>query len=562
MRPTIAQLKTWDIGTLVSAATETLFTADTLDYWMDDAVRTMNKVGSWTGRTHDAADAKIKQESDHVNELRSVFAQIGDELQEAATDLEYAKDFVLREANSAIAGGFKLTGNVEVSHPEKTDEALTIQVRINSGLDTIARLDETYGAKLEGLVSDLASMIDGQPDIDVPGIGQIDPDALVKRLGSMTPDERAALLSEMTPEQVRRLAQADPQAVGNMDGVPFPVRIDANEVNIRAALADEEQKYPRNEGRINQLKAMLEPIEDPLSGPNGADNGMVERTFLAFENTPHGNMIEIVGAIGPNTRNVAVYVPGTNSTLDGSQSNHNAAWNLANRSGGPVILYMDGEFPHGGSVSAFVDPFSDNDAMDTTMAKRMAPDLVAFGHELDRTLDTTAPQAKTTFLGHSYGGSIVGTAEQMGLNADRVIYASSAGIGTLDDQPWSNPNPDVERYSMTAPGDPIQYFQGMATQHGGDPDTAPGVTRMDTGYFGADNKDFPGKLVWGSDGHGKYWDDPKSDAFQNMVKVIKGEEPTPYVWRAPDSRLENTDPPPMILAPGPMPNDLLIPGGR
>ncbi|MGC4933092.1 alpha/beta hydrolase [Gordonia sp. DT30] len=195
-------------------------------------------------------------------------------------------------------------------------------------------------------------------------------------------------------------------------------------------------------------------------------------------------MIEIVGAINPTTRNVAVYVPGTNSNLNGSQSNHNAALNLARASGGPVILYMDGEFPAGNGVSAFVNPFGDNDAMDTTLARRMAPDLVSFGHELDRTLDETSPDAKTTFIGHSYGGSIVGTAEQLGLNADNVIYASSAGTGVIDDQPWHNPNDDVRRYSLTAPGDPIQYFQGLETQHGGDPDTTPGVTRLELATTG------------------------------------------------------------------------------
>lgn len=283
----------------------------------------------------------------------------------------------------------------------------------------------------------------------------------------------------------------------------------------------------------------------------------MERTFLAFENTPHGNMIEILGTIGPNTRNVAVYVPGTNSNLKGSQTNHNSAWNLADQSDGPVILYMDGQLPGGGLIDQYVDPNDDNDAMDTTLAKRMAPDLVAFGHELDRTLGVTAPDAKTTFIGHSYGGSVVGTAEQLGLNADRVIYASSAGTGTLDNQPWTNPNPNVERYSLTAPGDPIQNFQGMATQHGGDPDTTPGVTRLDTGYYSKNNPDHPGELVAGMEGHGEYWNDPKSDAFQNMVKVIKGEQPTGYVDRGPDTvagNLRDT-----ITKAWPSPQDVLEP---
>lgn len=44
----------------------------------------------------------------------------------------------------------------------------------------------------------------------------------------------------------------------------------------------------------------------------------------------------------------------------------------------------------------------------------MAPKLVAFGKTLDAEIDAVAPGAKTTYIGHSYGGSVVGTAEQLG----------------------------------------------------------------------------------------------------------------------------------------------------
>ena len=99
---------------------------------------------------------------------------------------------------------------------------------------------------------------------------------------------------------------------------------------------------------------------------------------------------------------------------------------------------------------------------------------MAFGKTLDAEIDAVAPGAKTTYIGHSYGGSVVGTAEQLGLRADRVIYASSAGTGALDTG-WHNPNKDVERYSLTAPGDPIHYSQQLPSNpHGGDPTPPPG----------------------------------------------------------------------------------------
>lgn len=545
MRPTIAQLRAWDTGALASAGGIAAANASVLDGALDSAVRAIDGAGSWFGLTRDAANTRMDQERDHGGEVRNVLHQIADEAGDAARDLGFAKDHVLREVDSAVSGGFTVGDDGTVSHPDedKAEEVRTIQNAINRGLSTVDELDETYGTRLEALSDDLASMVNGQPDINVPGLGPRDPDNLVTHLRGLTPDQRATLLASLTPEQLRRLGQADPQAIGNMNGVPFPVRIDANEMNVRSAFLDESQKHPPDRARIDQLLNMLKPVTDPVTGQT------VDRTFLGFENTATGRMIEIVGAIGPNTRTAGVYIPGTGTNLNGSETNFRAASNLAKATGGPIILYMDGDLPQ----ELYPDLFGDSDAFDTTPANEMAPGLVDFGRELDRTLATVAPDAQTTYIGHSYGGSVVGTAEQLGLNADRVIYASSAGTGVLDG-PWQNPNPDVQRFSMTAPGDPVHFSQSLGgTQHGGDPDNLPGVRRLDTGVYGSG--DHKGEVVWGSDGHGGYWDDPESTAFKNMVSVIRGEEPTDYVHRAPDHIPVGTPPePPVILAPGPFPN--------
>ena len=49
-------------------------------------------------------------------------------------------------------------------------------------------------------------------------------------------------------------------------------------------------------------------------------------------------------------------------------------------------------------------------------------------------------------------------------------------------------HPGVERFSMTAPGDPIALVQGQqlgGIGHGADPDLLHGVTRLETGYMRA-----------------------------------------------------------------------------
>ncbi|MBD0323048.1 MAG: hypothetical protein ICV72_06630, partial [Aldersonia sp.] len=217
--------------------------------------------------------------------------------------------------------------------------------------------------------------------------------------------------------------------------------------------------------------------------------------------------------------------PGANTNLDSSGTNHATAVELARRSGSPIFLYLAGDFPQ-----------SIVEAADVGYAATMAPKLVGFGREVDRALAAAVPGTPVTYIGHSYGVSIVGTAEQEGLRADRVVYASSAGTG-IHATEWHDPNPNVQRYSMTAPGDPIALSQSApynphgANTLGGDPDEVPGVIRLDTGYYGATNPLHPDEVVFGPDGHGKYWHDPDSDAFRNLAGVISGGDVIGYVER-------------------------------
>lgn len=389
----------------------------------------------------------------------------------------------------------------------------------------------------------------------------------------MRPTEIRATLEAMSPSDVRRLVAADPIAMGRLDGVPFPLRANANEVNIRNALADERQAGRGNGPRAKRLIEFLRQIPDPRQAAgfddpragDGADDHLVERSFIVFDNTENGHFIEMIGQLAPGTPNAAVYVPGTGTNMNDSTSNTKSAWNLSKRTGGPVFVYADGDLPQKvgyegwptvvsdalaggavggralgpagivpgavlGSVSAVASSVNDS-ALDPQLARDMAPGLVGFSHALDAEIEATCPGAKTTYIGHSYGGSVVGSAEQLGLRADRVIYASSAGTGVFD-TPWSDR--DVERYSLTAPGDLIQASQSLpGNPHGADPDTAEGVIRMDTGFYGEHNSEKHG-LVQGLKGHGEYWNDPDSDAFENMAKVVRGETPTPYVERAAD----------------------------
>ncbi|WP_067717645.1 alpha/beta hydrolase [Nocardia yamanashiensis] len=560
MRPSISQLEGWQLEGLSKAASAARDNAGALYSSVSDCSRALSAAQDWRGRTRDAATRRIDEEVDHGYEVRNLLLRLADDADDAYKGLQHARDYVLQQKKLAEGQGFTVgdDGSVSSDDSEKADEAAVFQLSIGSGLDEAERVDTTFGNSLRDTQSDLAAIRDGQQDIALPDGSHLDPDAVVTRLAAMTPDQRAEFLAGLSADDQRQLVIAAPEKLGNMNGVPFDMRISANEINIRTALFDEQQKPTPDPARIKQLEAMLAPMPDPAVTDNpdtkpvsvgpGATPGtnMVDRKFVLFDPAGNGRMIEMIGELKPGVPGVGVIVPGTNTTLNGSGSNHDSTWNLADKTGGPIFLYMDGDFPQGLSDLG-------NGAPSPRFAADMAPRLVDFGHEVDRAVAAQAPGTPVSYVGHSYGGSTVGTAEQLGLRADRILFASSAGTGIYSTE-WHDPNAAVQRFSMTAPADPIgiaqSYPRDGLTVSGlhlpgnphagnplnGDPDEIPGVTRLDTGFYGSERDGHkPGDVVFGPDGHGKYWDDPKSTAFKNIVGVIAGTEVTEYVERGIES---------------------------
>ncbi|MEV0435123.1 alpha/beta hydrolase [Nocardia sp. NPDC050413] len=542
MRPTIPQLETWNLDAVHRAAEAARANADLLSTSVDDCSRALSAAESWHGRTKDAATRRIDEEVDHGYEVRAVLLRIADDAADVSQGLKHAKTYVLEQKNLAVSQGFTVSADGGVSHPEpeKSGAAGVFQLNLRSGLDEIERLDTLFGRRLREAVGDLVAIRDGQPSVTLADGSMHDPDAVVTRLATLSPDERAAFLAGLSPEVQRQLVIAAPETLGNLNGVPFAMRVEANEINIRNALTREKAKPVPDQARVGQLEAMLSPIPDPEATVSAAALGMVDRKFVMFSTEGNGRMIEMLGSMRSGVPGVGVYVPGTSTNLNSSGSNHVAAWNLADRTGGPIFLYMEGDFPQ--SLTSLSDG-----APSPSFAAEMAPKLVEFGREVDREVSSHAPGTPVTYVGHSYGGSVVGSAEQLGLRADRILHASSAGTGVFEGG-WNNPNPDVQRYSMTAPGDLIGVVQSYpdaglslpglrlpGNPHasdvlGGDPDEVPGVIRLDTGYYG-DSSSRAGEVVFGTDGHGKYWDDPGSTAFGNIVGVIAGTDVRAYVER-------------------------------
>ncbi|MDY6809783.1 MAG: alpha/beta hydrolase [Actinomycetota bacterium] len=547
MRPTISELREWRPDAVTAAGAAAHAASDIVDRATRQVIRAVDAT-HWTGTTavwahHYADDTGVR-----AARLRRLLVQVADEAENAGADLAHAREIVLAEVDAAIADGYAVTDDGHVTSSDGPDErSRTAEVRIRQGLSVIEAVDEQRGARIDQLVAAMSAG-GGGVGVTLPDGSSADAGRVVTALTRMTPSTRREFLSQLTAGDRRQIAVADPHVVGNLDGVDFELRATANDLAIRAALDAERRAGRGDDRRARRLAELLRPRADGT-----------RRRFIAFGNTAQGHVIEMVGVLDAGTRNAAVLVPGTGAGLDTIDQSVAAATELARATDGPVFVYLDGDLPQtmgyegfddalgaGAALGSLAGPLGqalgtagaaaaslDDSAADPRFAREMAPGLVGFAAELDAEIAAHAPGAALTVIGHSYGGSVVGSAEQVGLRADRVVYASSAGTGVFDG-PWRNPNAGVERYSLTAPGDPIQYVQSLpGNPHGDDPDTAPGVLRMDTGFYapGADGSRTP---VAGTDGHSDYWRDPGSDAFGNIVRVIVGEQPSGYVARTPD----------------------------
>jgi hypothetical protein len=326
-------------------------------------------------------------------------------------------------------------------------------------------------------------------------------------------------------------------------GGAFASQIAANRTKVASALTSEQANQTSLQQKLAQLQAedQSNPTDEFGRGRNAYQESQLSqqitqsqqkislyqdiltnnRQIIDFDPSGTGRIAELVGTIGPNTTNVGVLVPGTYTNMAdfNTYAKDAASFVQADPSGHlAMVAWADGTFPQS-LVPAAADP---------SYSQALAPDLASFSHQLRDQINTQVGpgnDVQVTYAGHSYGGAVVGLAEQDGLDANRTMYVESAGMGH---DVWSpsdlrDMQPDVQRYAMTAPGDPISAIQGVqlfGLGHGADPNTFPGVTDLATGNYPN------GQPITGLAAHNGVFTQG-SGAWQNMYGVFTGGPVTP-----------------------------------
>ncbi|RAV16150.1 alpha/beta hydrolase [Mycolicibacterium sp. GF69] len=508
-RPTIGQVEAWRPTALARWADGWDRNARMLSAQADSLAA---EFSFWSGATAEAARANAKNIVAMADTIARALVLGAAAARDGAAQIASARAEVMALVSVARSEGFAvhadgtvivhtapspllvaLSGGVAgVAVEMLTVRAAELTGRLGAALD---RLDAADADAAADITEAFASLAGGGPT----------PDASVVTAWPATGQDRISdQIAAMTPAQRQRLIDTFPAQVGNTDGVPWEMRIAANRTNVAQAVLREPDP-----DRVALYRELLAEVDDPAG-----EHGRIDRQILAFE-PGRGSLVELHGSVA-SASGVAVLVPGLNTTINGSAANARTARRFVSATGGDVaaITYLGGPFPRGDNLVSAVAA-----AADPRYALAMAPRLVAFSEDVDRTADSTGRRIPVTVIGHSYGGSIVGTAESLGLTSDRTLYVAAAGAGVGVDDPgdWHNRNPDVLRFSLTAPGDFIEIVQGIpGGPHGADPDEMPGVVRLSAGRYD------DGRPMAGPGAHSDVLNAP-SDAWRAILGVITGD---------------------------------------
>lgn len=306
-----------------------------------------------------------------------------------------------------------------------------------------------------------------------------------------------------------------PLVVGNLDGVTLADRGRANRSTLRREIARLEGSE-RPPVRDRRDEAAVQHEAEVLASCRRIQEQSAHSVLVAFDPedesfvTYVGRLDPVTGELPAATRHIGVLIPGTGTNPATWSQETPRAQKVLSTIGQTqdvgIFTWAGGRFPQ------FLDAVS-------------ADDSATLGPRLGRFVDSVRPTtgATITAVGYSYGGAVLGMAEKTGIDIDRSVAVSSAGLGngvrSVDDYARTSAIP---HYAMMAPGDRIvgytQSLQAGDLGHGGSPvDPRSGFERLETGYRDSEAGAASGQLT----GHVGVWNGD-SGVVQQVGRAIAG----------------------------------------
>lgn len=400
----------------------------------DSVAHQMGQISSYTSQLDGLAEQASATASEHLNPwLAGGISLLSPVLGGGAV----ATHFVLTEASRALVAS--AVSDIRFASASAADLIGRLGVNIAEQTQASSATD----GYLDGLISQQ------QADQLVKDV-LADPSAL----DGMTPQQVQAWWARLTDAQKNELMENRPEVIGNTNGVPFDVRVEANQRNAETALQNTKGMTPEQIEYLNEV----------------ADG---DRTLISFD-PENDRIIEMVGTLDENTQNIVNYVPGTAATMDGfyQGTTQEVGQYLVDNAVPPgstvAFIYKDSPFP----------TFNPDGVYNSSWSAEVGNPY----HNFNTALSFENPGGiPVTSIEHSFASSVGGYAETQGTVFDQRIVLG--GIGMSED--WK-PNPGTDYTSFTGPSDIIRearekYSDDLNTGYPYPPTTENGFTERETG---------------------------------------------------------------------------------
>lgn len=533
-----AELKNADPERWTRAAEKAGRVGRDLDQFAEDVLKQSRDLGQvWKGKDADAARQELTGHGRDYEQAQVAYlgvekalGALAHKVTEAKKILDAAEDYAAR-----VPAVIRPDGSVVANPPPEARRSDGWMASIRQGTQTVAdelrRALELANAADREAASALARLeTPDAPNADPLTALQNKPQG--KDGKGPTPEEIKKWWDGLSESEQEALKNEYPGQIGNLDGVPATDRDDANRISLgesKTALdadvkkAEEELKrlqIDASEGRLNPFDPKIDAAQarlDELKSKQDAfeaidrrinDPDKKEALLLAFDPANDGKAAIAVG--NPDTAdNVLTYVPGTGGGLnsafgtdiDRADKGYDAATAADPSKSTSSIVWQGYDAP---------DTLPDATGPDY---RREAPEALRdFQHGL-RATHEGPEQSRNTVLGHSYGGSTVGTAaEKYDLKADNIVQVAAPGSGQDHGTTAKDYQGNPQVYSTRGGLDVISAAKEL---HGTDTNSAEyGAKVFDSGFVG----------------HTGYWD---SDSYNESVgKIVTGKGDVGEVPRA------------------------------
>ena len=258
-----------------------------------------------------------------------------------------------------------------------------------------------------------------------------------------SPSEVRDWWNSLTSEQQQALIKQDPVRIGNLNGVPFEARAEANRLTAQSRLDAVQDRLREMGDEPPEVSPwlLLTPVQHAaataardlwleerkaLLNEQGFLTAVTEgrRTLVVYDPAEE-RIVEMLGKPGPGTTDVITYVPGTGTNMDSFHSGgaQQVATYLTDtdKSGGTVsFVYKDGPW------SSWSAPWSETANTSNAFAMREGRQLAEFQQAV--ALETELAGARTTAMGHSAGMSILSGSEAAGAHYDNAFSLAGAWL--------------------------------------------------------------------------------------------------------------------------------------